>query len=148
MRNIEICREKRTIVVNKEFYKKSCVYGTAEYNELKEVQSDFPKFKIVVKTVKKNDPFKNIDTNFMIDYIEIHDDEKKSIRAKFDILCGNVAGEDGKFSKVSFFELKEWFLNTFPEIKDRVKDAKNRSANLLEEAKRNAANHRKNRKTA
>jgi hypothetical protein len=37
MKNIEICREKRTILVSKEYYKEACVYGTEEYNELKSI---------------------------------------------------------------------------------------------------------------
>jgi hypothetical protein len=148
MKNIEICREKRTILVSKEYYKEACVYGTDAYECLKGAQRDFPKFKVVVKTVKNKSEFKNIDTDFMIAYISAHDDEQKSIRAKYDILCGNAEGEDGKLGRVSFFELKEWFLNTFPEIKDTVKAAKKRSASLLEEARVNAENHRRNRTVA
>ena len=148
MKNIEICREKRIILVNKEYYKASREYGSEECKELMSAQRDFPKFKIVVKTVKKNDPFKNLGTNFMREYIAAHDDESKSIMAKFDILSGNAKGEDGKLGKVSFFELKEWFLNTFTEIRDTVEDAKMRSSKLLEEAKENAREHKNSRKTA
>ena len=96
MKNIEICREKRTILVNKEFYKEACVYGTEAYENLKDAQNDFPKFKVVVKTVKSKREFKNIDNDFMVAYISAHDDEEKSVRAKFDILCGKAEGEEGK----------------------------------------------------
>jgi hypothetical protein len=148
MKNIEICREKRIILVNKEFYKASREYGSEECKELMSAQRDFPKFKLVVKTVKKNDPFKNIDTDFMRDYITAHDDDSKSIMTKFDILSGNAKDEDGKLGKVSFFELKEWFLNTFPDIKENVENVKMRSAKLLAEAKENARQHKNNRKCA
>ena len=148
MKNIEICREKRIILVNKEFYKASNEYGSEAYKELMGAQKDFPKFKVVVKTVKNKNEFKNIDNDFMVAYISAHDDEKKSIRAKFDILCGKAESEDGKLGRVSFFELKKWFLNTFPEIEDTVKAAKKRSSNLLEEARINAENYRKNRTVA
>ena len=81
MKNIEICREKRIILVNKEFYKASNEYGSEAYKELMGAQKDFPKFKVVVKTVKNKNEFKNIDIDFMVAYISAHDDEKKSIRA-------------------------------------------------------------------
>ena len=71
-----------------------------------------------------------------------------SIKKKFDILRGESVGEDGKLGRVSFFELKQWFLNTFPEIEDTVKAAKKRSSDLLAEAKANAEDHRRQKTVA
>jgi hypothetical protein len=55
-------------------------------------------------------------------------------------------GEDGKLGKVSFFELKEWFLNTYPEIQDKVNEAKKHSSKLLAEAKENAKRYQESKK--
>ena len=141
MRNPEIIRDKKTIVVSKEFYKQASFYGSEEYKTLVEIQAAHPSFKIVVKSFKKNDPFKHVTLEFMVTYIEKHDADG-SIKKNFEILSGMKEGEDGKLGKVSFFELKEWFLNTYPEIQDKVKEAKKRSSDLLEAAKENAERYR------
>ena len=148
MRAPEVSRKDRTIVISKEFDKKSSIVGSREYYELIEIQKNFSDYNIVIRSSKKKSDFSNIDLDFMIDYITAHDDAEKSKMEAFKILRGETEGEDGKFSKVSFFELKEWFLGTFPEIEDRVDEAKKRSARLLNEAKENARIHRKSRKSA
>jgi hypothetical protein len=141
MKTPEIIRDKKTIVVSKEFYKQASFYGSNEYNMLVEIQAAHPSFKIVVKSFKKNDPFKNLTLEFMAAYIKEHDADG-SIKKNFEILSGTKEGEDGKLGKVSFFELKEWFLNTYPEIQYNVDQAKKRSSDLLEAAKKNAKSYR------
>lgn len=147
MKRPVVDREKKAVVVSKEYYKKANVVGTEEYYELIEIQKNFRNFRIIVQTTKKNSTFKHLGLKFMEEYIRNHDDEENSIMRNFKILRGEEFA-DGKLGAVSFFELKEWFLNTFPEIIDRVEDANKRSSQLLEDAKKNAANHRKNRTCA
>lgn len=139
-----IDRAKRTIVVSKEYYRKSCIFGEEEYTELIGIQRDFPRFRIVVKKEKNNNVFKNITLDFMVEYIDAHDDAAKTIMDKFLILRGKKK-ENGKYSAVSFFELKTWFLNTFPEIKDVVDEAREVSSTLLLEAAENAKKHKEER---
>lgn len=145
MRNPEIIRDKKTIVVSKEFYKQASFYGSDEYKMLVEIQATHPSFKIVVKSVKKNDPFKRLTLEFMKAYIVEHDTDG-SIQETFNVLSGKQEGEDGKLGMVSFFALKEWFLNTYPEIQDKVDEAKKRSSDLLEAAKENAKRYRESKK--
>lgn len=147
MKRPVVDREKKAVVVSKEYYKKSNIVGTEEYYELIEIQKNFRNFKIIIQTAKKNSTFKHLSLKFMEDYIRNHDDEENSIMRNFKTLRGEDL-DYGKLGAVSFFELKEWFLNTFPEIIDRVEDAKKRSSQLLEDAKKNAENHRKSRTCA
>ena len=77
----------------------------------------------------------------MIKYIKSHDDSNGSLWDKFRILRGEKE-ENGIFTKVSHFELQKWFSDTFPEIKDKVDDARETKLKLLREAAENAEKHR------
>ena len=102
--------EAKTIELTESFAKKARVYKSSAYDELMKVQNDHPSFKIVVlKSVpKKNTTVKGIDYVYMRKYIENHDESKELLK-EFDKL---------KNAKTPFFEVKAWFLEHYPELKN------------------------------
>lgn len=112
---------KKTITLTKSEMKAAQIYGTDEYKALVDAQRTFPDFTVVVKTpASKRDNFKGLTRDFMKDYILKHDDEEHSVMAEFNTLCGlDDKGEKKGFAAVaSYGELRMWFLNTFPELRD------------------------------
>ena len=127
----------RTIEMSKAFSKMAHQYGTAEYNDLQAVRRDYPRYReVIVKQSRKNDTFKGLNKSFMEQYIARHDDENGSIMKKYNILIGEVEAkpEDGQVAMcATFFEVKKWFLKTFPEIKKYAKDSQDAINAILKE---------------
>jgi hypothetical protein len=112
--------EKHTIEMTKAFAKRASKYGTDEYKALQEVRRDNPTYRIVTIPHKagKSD-FKGLDYPFMKQYTEAHDDENKSKMAELlDFLAESEGAKANKLAAKSYPEIKKWFLNTFPEIKE------------------------------
>ena len=105
----------RTIEISKAFANKAQVYGSNEYALLKEVRNDNRGFAVtVVETKKKSAKNSRITLVDMERYISFHDDEENSKMSEFDALRN--AKERGDLYAKSFFEIKKWFFETFPEV--------------------------------
>ena len=127
MTEIRINDTKRTIEVTKAFYKEASKFGTREYRELQEVRSDYPNFKVVTnKTASKSNGFKGLTLEYMENYIEGHDTDNE-IMSEFNILCGkDHEGNKVEFAEsASYGEIKKWFLETYPQIKEYHKKLEN-----------------------
>lgn len=120
MTEIRINEAKRVIEVTKGFYKEASKFGTEEYKMLKEARNDFPTFKVVTnKTASKSNGFKGLTLEYMENYIKGHDTDNE-IMSEFNILCGkDQEGNKVEFAEsASYGEIKKWFLNTYPQIKE------------------------------
>ncbi|MBO5037767.1 MAG: hypothetical protein J6D42_11895 [Clostridia bacterium] len=104
MTNITVNYKKNTIEITKSFEKKASVYGSEAYYELSKARNDFPNYRLIVKTSKSNNTFKGMDYEFMLDYINNHEDSEKH-KAEFDKL---------KENNLSYGEVKQWFVSTYP----------------------------------
>ena len=131
--------EKKIIEMTKTESKAAGKVGTTEYETLKELRSENPTFRIVIKASKSRDNMKGLDTNYMERYIKAHDDEEHSILKEFYSLRG--LDENGKkmdFAPVApYGTLKQWFLTYYPEVgkmNDTLKEILKKA-----EAKRQAA---------
>ncbi len=118
MTKIVVNRKNRTIVITKAFNKMASIYGSDEYIMLRDAMNENPNFKVVVKSTKqKKEAFKGLDYPYMEKYIAAHDDEDGTIMAEYEMLRG--ISEEAKALLVepaSYFEMKEWFFITFPEV--------------------------------
>lgn len=113
--NVRIDFQRETIIITKAFAKSAGIYGTDEYKSLKEMKSDFPEFKIEVRTApKKTSSTNKITLVTMENYIKKHDTDG-TIMAKFEELKNEESGDN--LRKTSFFEIKKWFFETYPELK-------------------------------
>ena len=120
MTEIRINEAKRVIEVTKGFYKEASKFGTREYRELQEVRRDYPNFKVVTnKTASKSNGFKGLTLEYMENYIKGHDTDNE-IMSEFNILCGkDQEGKKVEFAEsASYGEIKKWFLNKYPQIKE------------------------------
>lgn len=108
MTNITINYKKNTIEITKSFEKKASAYGSEAYYELSEARKEFPNYRLVVKTTKSNNSFKGMDYDFMKEYISKHDDTEKLMEG-FERLRAN---------NLSYGEIKQWFVETYPVFKN------------------------------
>lgn len=132
--------EKQIIEMTKAEAKEAGKFNTEKYNELKQLRTDNPTFRIVtVNTRKKKSTFKGLDYNYMERYIKAHDDEKKTIMAEFDLMRGFVDGKRNEFVDCATYgEIKTWFLLKFPEIEEynkKVEELRNATRKANEERK-------------
>lgn len=110
MTTITINRNNRTIVISKAFEKKASKYGSKEYIDLVEAQRDNAGFRVVVKESKrKPQAGSKLTLEGIKRYIALHDDEEKTAMTRFKNECY------GKAEKKSFFAIKSWFLENYPE---------------------------------
>ena len=110
--------EKKIIEMTKNESKAAGKINTPEYETLKELRSENPGFRIVIKATKSRDNMKGLDANYMEKYIKAHDDEEHTALKEFYSLRG--LDENGKkidFAPVApYGTLKQWFLTYYPEV--------------------------------
>ena len=131
--------EKKIIEMTKTESKAAGKVGTTEYETLKELRSENPGFRIVIKATKSRDNMKGLDTHYMERYIKAHDDAEQTILKEFYSLRGlDENGKKKDFAPVaSYGTLKQWFLTYYPEV-GKMNDTVNEIL-AKAEAKRQAA---------
>ena len=133
-----IDRENRTITITKAFNAKASIYNSEAYKELANIQNAHQGFRLItVATKRKNIPLGRITYEKMEKYIKTHDDENKSRWAEYQKLRG-ITDDDTNEKEdeinvnvsVSFFQIKKWFVKTFPEITKEI-DARKKEINEI-----------------
>ena len=110
-----------TIIINRIFSVKATKFGTEEYAKLNQARKDYPNYDVAVREpIKKNpskEAFKGLDYTFMERYMKI---QKVSERVWEDYQHTRLMTE---CHSRRFPIVKQWFLDTFPEVRDwgRVK---------------------------
>ena len=119
MTTICINNKKNTIEITKAFEKAASRFGSEEYNMLRQARNDNPYFRVVViKHKTSTASFKGLTFNYMEKYISSHD-EDGSIMAEYKDLRGkSAAAEEACADSLSYGEIKTWFLNKYPAIKN------------------------------
>ncbi len=128
--------KKNAIEMTKNEAKAAAKYGTPEYKALQEARKDYPTYFVVTvtrKTTTKKNSYKGLTYEYMEMYIEKHDDDEKSIMAKYLMLRGKTEeAEEALAESFTYLEMKDWFLSKFPAIKTfhetRAKLLKNKAA--------------------
>ncbi len=103
MSNITINYKNSTIEITKSFEKQASVYGSQAYNELRNARAEFPSYRLAIKANKSSSTFKGMDYDFMIEYIEKHENAEQR-KAAFEKL---------RASGLTYGEIKQWFVNTY-----------------------------------
>ena len=118
MTNININYKKNTIEITKAFEKAASKYGSEEYNMLRQVCMDFPRFKVVViKRKSSSNSFKGLTYEYMEKYIQEHDEDENRMTEYKDLRGLSEDAEAACADSLSYGEIKAWFLNAYPEIK-------------------------------
>lgn len=129
MMNITINAKNRTIEMTKAFEKKASVYGSEEYMILQAARKDYPSYKPVVKKVNTGDRMKGLTFEYMEKYIAAHDVEvktdDKTMKASeaFRLMTGKDV--DDVIVQSTYGEIKSWFLEIYPEVKELACKTKN-----------------------
>lgn len=138
--------EKKIIEMTKSESKAAGMINTNEYRALKELRTQNPTFRIVIKASKSRDNMKGLTVSYMKNYIEKHDDNEKTHMTVFNSLRGLDAGgnEVELARRATYGELKMWFLATFPEVEQINQNVND----ILKHAKRNREEKRQAAKEA
>lgn len=116
-----INHNERTIEITKKYAKAASTTTSNAYQELKEIRIDNPGYKVVVREVSKKTSANNrITLNTMENYIKMHDTDGK-IMEEFKKRRDEKVGE--KLHKTTFFQIKKWFFETYPELSEEIKVA-------------------------
>jgi len=120
MMNLRVNGKNGTIEMSKKFAAAVANPFSDEYAQLQAVRRDYPKFKIVTVSHKNAKPeFKGLTYEYMRKYIVKHDDDEKSIMAEFEMLTAtSEEAADLLVEAASYHEVKEWFFEKFPQIKE------------------------------
>ncbi|MCI7096261.1 MAG: hypothetical protein MR939_03580 [Clostridiales bacterium] len=117
-----INEKKHTIELSKKEAKAAAKFGTTEYKNLQEARKDYPTFSVATvsqKPAAKKNTYKGLTYDYMEMYIQMHDDEKKSIMAEYLMLRGlSDEAKENLVEAHSYIEMKKWFLNKFPAIRE------------------------------
>lgn len=120
---IRLDHDNHTIIITKDFAKKSGIPNSNEYKELMTIKQSNRDYNVVVKTTaKRKDGASKITAAKMRAYISKHDDENGTIMAQFDALVNEEVGEN--FNRTSFFAIKKWFFEQYSDLKRDSKNAK------------------------
>ena len=107
----------KTIELTKTEMNAAMTYGTDEYRALQEIRRDYPGFKVVeLKPKKNNADFAELNMKTIRTYVNKHGSEAQ--KNHFDFISKRTVDDDGEYHETqSFFLIKKWFLDEFPEIK-------------------------------
>lgn len=142
MTNITINAKNHTIEMNKTFSKAASKFGSTEYLKLQNARKDYPTFRVVTVAKKTAKPeYKGLTFDYMKKYIAQHDNEEKTIMAKFLDLRGESeeAKAVGALS-AGYIEIKAWFFEQYPAIQKFHED---RIATLKDAVEKQAAKKKK-----
>ena len=91
------------------------------FEDLGKLRAAYPGFQIVIKSAPKcKDGMKGLTVSYMQKYILSHDDQDNRVLNDFYTLRGldsNGNPEDAAVP-VSYGELRQWFLETYPKVKE------------------------------
>lgn len=132
---------KKALEISKKFEKEASIFNSDCYNTLKAAQQDFPNYRVVVKSTPKNTLESKIKLKDILYYVEKHSGKDSTEWKALEELRGNSAKElkeknkEGRIFEIeetaSFFAIKKWFFETYPEIQDRVDKRKKRIEELV-----------------
>ena len=113
---------KKTIEMSKAEAKAAGKIGSEEFKELRQYMEIYPDFTIDIKApAKRKVEFRGLDYKYMRTYIAAHDDGDGTIMAEFRALVAQdkkdkVEGAE-HLEAAGYFDVRDWFLAKFPEIK-------------------------------
>ncbi len=119
--------------------KKAMIFGSDEYKALQEARRDYPNYRVVEKKIKNKSEFGKLTMKTIKAYVEKHGSDKQKNDLEIMTQKG-VDMETGEYMEAaSFFAIKGWFLNTFPELKAQRAEHRQKVQEILRDAADRAA---------
>ena len=145
---MKINEKRMTIELTKVEMKNAMVVGSPTYKMLQQARRDYPGFKTVeIKSKQSKSDFGNLKMKTIQAYVQKYGTEEQKTTLTF--LCERTITENGEYHEAqSFFKIKEWFLNEFPEIKNTRKSYREKVNNIYKAAKDKAVAEDKTEKVA
>jgi hypothetical protein len=116
MKNVlKIDHKNGKIIMDREFSIRASIFGTDEYNRLQQARRDYDQYGVERKTIKRNpkkEAFKGLTYAYMEAYMDRYN-VSEEIRQEYQDVRFNVQCHSIRYPLV-----KQWFLKTFPEIKN------------------------------
>lgn len=110
---------KELIIMDRTFAKLSEDTSSTEYAKLQCVRKDYPDFKVITRTIKRNpdkNTYKGLTYAYMEKYILGSGDDDEVKEALFEYRRLREIGECHKGK--SYPVIKKWFLERYPEIEN------------------------------
>ena len=109
---------KSLIIMDRTFASLCVNTNSVEYARLQEVRRDYPNYKVITRTIKKNpdkETYKGLTYEYMEDYILRHETDETAL---------DVIKEFNELRNISkchkqgkrYPTIKKWFLNKYPEV--------------------------------
>ena len=136
-----------TIEMTKAEAKAAGKITSEKFKELKAYKEAYPGFEVVIVAAsRRKSAYSGLTYEYMEAYIEKHD-ENKTIMIEFNKLRAIVSDEDKKnlggmsetLKAASYGEIREWFLETFKEIKEFHEKHNKEVEEILKSKKKKAA---------
>ena len=141
--NIIINYRKNAIEISKTFSKKTAIFGSNEYKQLKEAKTDFPTFRVVIKSSPKRKLEDKITMKDILYYVEEHSGKESKEMKALKELRGKSVKEAGTIFDIEetacFTDIKKWFFATYSDLAGKTEKRQNRIEEIIAEAKKNAA---------
>jgi len=116
----------KTIALSASEMKAASKYNSDMYNALRDARNDNPGFAVVTEKAKKSKAaFAGLTKEIIAKYVEKNGTDEQ--KADFENLTKKTIDEDTLevAPAASFFEIKKWFLGSFPEVKKTLEDSIN-----------------------
>ena len=130
---------KGTIGLTKSEMNEAKKFGSEMYTQVMAARRDNPGYRVVeIKAKKTKSDFSNLNMKTIKAYVEKHGTDEQ--KAHFYFISKRSIGEDGEYCEAQpFFQIKQWFLNDFPEIKQGRKDYREKVQAIYDAAAEKAA---------
>ena len=129
----------KKIEITKSEAKEAGKLNSEKFKELREYMEAYPGYEILIKAPSKRKvEFKGLTYDYMKEYIQKHDDAQKSKMTAFETLIAQSKknGVDGAehLEAANYIEVREWFLNTFSDIKTKKEEHNKKVKEILSAA--------------
>ena len=116
-------------------------FGSDKYKMVREARIDNSGFEVKEvksKAKKSKNDFNDLNMKTIKAYVEKHGSDEQ--KANFKFISQKSINEDGEYVEAqSFFQLKKWFLEEFPELKQARKEYREKVQKIYEAAEAKAA---------
>lgn len=113
---LKINHESALIIMDRTFAKRAENTRSEEYTHLQKVRQDYPAYKVITKTIKKNEKkesYKGLTYEYMRQYIEKYE----PIKTRKDVLDEFKKQIDiSRCHSKRYPAIKQWFLDQYPVV--------------------------------
>ncbi len=113
---LKLDHSNSNIVMDRTFAKKAEIVGSREYLLLQDCRRDYPFYTVIRRTINKKpdqEHYRGLTYEYMENYINSHENKEENLKTFSEMINISKCHSACKRYPV----IKEWFLNSYPEIK-------------------------------